>query len=56
MGGFDGPISYCTVLWCIWIDGDGDGNGDGDGDVRKRQQEEDNVTCIPPFTLYILVL
>lgn len=55
LDGFDGPISYCTVLCCsLYIDGDGD--GDGDGDIRKQQEEKDIVTCIPPFIYPRLVV
>lgn len=53
MGGFDGPTSYYIVLYCVlYIDGD----GDRDAGKKARKQEEDIVTFIPPFTLYVLVL
>lgn len=46
LDGFDGPISYCTVLCCAACCIQTE--TDGDGDIRK-QQEKDIVTCIPPF-------
>lgn len=53
LDGFDGPTSYCTVLYSAvyrwrWIQTE----TDGDGDIRKRQQE-DNVICIPPPLPYM---